>query len=283
MRELAVRKYLDALCVFFWAAASLLFATCTFTVYALLGYRITSTAVFTSMSLFNVLIHSINALPWVVTGLMEARVSLARLRAFLELPETMGAWADGTQAEKDAACAVGAALGWPDGRVRVDGSGAALREALFPEQHLPEARDAALAHRGSLSVPRQPGRPTGSSTASVTEFDPPPSTLARSATGARSSFAREVPGRDDAAFSRRRVAGFDLRLDVGEGAGVAAGAGAGAGIGPESHWWGGDVGIAPAVVARGASFTWAASLPSASLQNRAGEGFVGGVERDCGV
>lgn len=39
------------------------------------------------MALFNVLISPLNAFPWVINGLMEARVSVKRVQAYLNLPE----------------------------------------------------------------------------------------------------------------------------------------------------------------------------------------------------
>ena len=41
--------------------------------------------VFTSIALFNILIGPLNAFPWVINGLMEARVSLKRIQSFLSM------------------------------------------------------------------------------------------------------------------------------------------------------------------------------------------------------
>ena len=60
-----MEKYLDALCVYFWAATSILTSIITFTLYALLGYHLTADVVFTSLALFNVLIVPLNGFPWV--------------------------------------------------------------------------------------------------------------------------------------------------------------------------------------------------------------------------
>ena len=65
LQALSVEKYLDALCVYFWAATSILTSIITFTLYALLGYRLTADVVFTSLALFNVLIVPLNGFPWV--------------------------------------------------------------------------------------------------------------------------------------------------------------------------------------------------------------------------
>ncbi len=65
LQALTVEKYLDALCVYFWAATSILTSIITFTLYALLGYHLTADVVFTSLALFNVLIVPLNGFPWV--------------------------------------------------------------------------------------------------------------------------------------------------------------------------------------------------------------------------
>lgn len=43
---------------------------------------------FTSLSLFSILLGPLNAYPWVINGLVEAWVSLKRVQAFLNLEET---------------------------------------------------------------------------------------------------------------------------------------------------------------------------------------------------
>lgn len=70
LRGLAVRKYLDALCVYFWAATSLLFGVLTFGLLVALrgAAALTAPVAFTSLSLFNMLIAPLNAFPWVVNG-----------------------------------------------------------------------------------------------------------------------------------------------------------------------------------------------------------------------
>ncbi|KAL4856242.1 ABC transporter C family member 13 [Chlorella vulgaris] len=90
LAALAVRKYLDALCVYFWAATSLLFSLTTFGLFALLGQQLTPAIVFTSLALFNVLLAPINAFPWVINGVVEALVSVRRVSEFLQAPETTG-------------------------------------------------------------------------------------------------------------------------------------------------------------------------------------------------
>ena len=93
-REVAAltsRKYLDAACVYLWAATPVLVAVATFAaVVALDGggggggsSPLSAASVFTTLSLLNMLIFPMNALPWVVTGTLEAGVSLGRLARFL--------------------------------------------------------------------------------------------------------------------------------------------------------------------------------------------------------
>lgn len=93
--SLKSRKYLDAACVFFWAATPVLIAFATFaSVVASLPDRgerggdvsssyFTASSVFTTVSLLNLLVYPMNAFPWILTGVLEAWVSLGRLEAFL--------------------------------------------------------------------------------------------------------------------------------------------------------------------------------------------------------
>lgn len=83
LSALAVRKYLDALCVFFWATTTVIFSTLTFSLFAVSGKQLTAKTVFTSLAIFNVLLGPINAFPWVINGIVEALVSLKRVEAFL--------------------------------------------------------------------------------------------------------------------------------------------------------------------------------------------------------
>jgi ATP-binding cassette subfamily C (CFTR/MRP) protein 10 len=88
LHSLKGRKYLDALCVYFWATTPVLISILTFTTYVLIGNQLTAAKVFTSLALFNMLIGPLNAFPWVLNGLVEAWVSLKRVQGFLLLPET---------------------------------------------------------------------------------------------------------------------------------------------------------------------------------------------------
>ena len=80
-------KYLDALCVYFWATTPLIISCSTFTTYVLLGNHLTSAKVFTCLALFNMLIIPLNAFPWVLNGIIEALISLKRIQKFLNIQE----------------------------------------------------------------------------------------------------------------------------------------------------------------------------------------------------
>ncbi|XP_054720748.1 ATP-binding cassette sub-family C member 10-like [Uloborus diversus] len=86
MKYLKKRKYLDALCVYFWATTPVIMSYLTFTLFSALGYELTAARVFTSIALFHMLIMPLNAFPWVLNGLMEAWISLKRVNSFLQLP-----------------------------------------------------------------------------------------------------------------------------------------------------------------------------------------------------
>jgi ATP-binding cassette, subfamily C (CFTR/MRP), member 10 len=93
--SLKARKYLDAACVFFWAATPVLIAFATFaSVVASLpdrgvsggdvsSFYFTASSVFTTVSLLNLLVYPMNAFPWILTGVLEAWISLGRLESFL--------------------------------------------------------------------------------------------------------------------------------------------------------------------------------------------------------
>ncbi|KAK9831669.1 hypothetical protein WJX74_005261 [Apatococcus lobatus] len=92
LKALAVRKYMDAFCVYLWATTSLLFTLLTFGLFTLLGHQLTASAVFTSLALFNVLIAPLNSFPWVINGTVEGLVSVSRLQGLFSAPETKASW-----------------------------------------------------------------------------------------------------------------------------------------------------------------------------------------------
>ncbi|EZA61102.1 hypothetical protein DMN91_004524 [Ooceraea biroi] len=87
VKYLRSRKYLDALCVYFWATTPVIIAILTFGTYVLLGNELDAKTVFTSMALLNMLIGPLNAFPWVLNGLTEAWVSLKRIQRMMDLPD----------------------------------------------------------------------------------------------------------------------------------------------------------------------------------------------------
>ncbi|CAN0561034.1 unnamed protein product, partial [Ectocarpus sp. 12 AP-2014] len=82
-------KYVDAWCVFFWATTPTLVCLVTFaTLVVVRGegappLRVSS--VFAAVSLLQMLIHPMNAFPWVINGIVEAGVSKTRLEKLLFL------------------------------------------------------------------------------------------------------------------------------------------------------------------------------------------------------
>ncbi|XP_018411207.1 PREDICTED: multidrug resistance-associated protein 7 [Nanorana parkeri] len=87
LRSLRTIKLLDAVCVYLWAALPVLISIITFVTYVLLGNQLTAAKVFTALALVGMLILPLNSFPWVLNGILEAKVSLDRIQSFLELPD----------------------------------------------------------------------------------------------------------------------------------------------------------------------------------------------------
>ncbi|NXI42835.1 MRP7 protein, partial [Galbula dea] len=85
LQKLRAIKYLDALCVYLWAALPVVVSIVIFITYVLLGHQLTATKVFTALALVGMLIVPLNGFPWVLNGTLEAKVSLDRIQRFLEL------------------------------------------------------------------------------------------------------------------------------------------------------------------------------------------------------
>eukprot|EP01038_Epipyxis_sp_PR26KG_P008584 gene8584-11599_t len=79
VKYLSIRKYLDACCVFLWASTPVIVPFVTFMTTNFLGQKLSASEVLTSIALLNMLIFPMNAFPWIINGLMEARVSLKRV------------------------------------------------------------------------------------------------------------------------------------------------------------------------------------------------------------
>ncbi|CAG9799085.1 unnamed protein product [Chironomus riparius] len=82
---LSKRKYLDALCVYFWATTPVIMCLLTFGGLVIYGQKLTASVTYTSVALLNLLIGPLNAFPWVLNGLMEAYVSLKRVQELINL------------------------------------------------------------------------------------------------------------------------------------------------------------------------------------------------------
>lgn len=82
---LAKRKYLDALCVYFWATTPVLMCFLTFGVSVLMGNPLVAATTYTSVALLNMLIGPLNAFPWVLNGLIEAWVSIKRVQELIDV------------------------------------------------------------------------------------------------------------------------------------------------------------------------------------------------------
>ncbi|XP_039574916.1 ATP-binding cassette sub-family C member 10 isoform X1 [Passer montanus] len=85
LQKLRTISYLDALCVYMWAALPVVVSIAIFVTYVLLGHQLTATKVFTALALVGMLILPLNAFPWVLNGILEAKVSLDRIQQFFEL------------------------------------------------------------------------------------------------------------------------------------------------------------------------------------------------------
>ncbi|KAJ8284525.1 hypothetical protein COCON_G00033750 [Conger conger] len=85
LSHLKTIKYLDAVCVYTWAALPVIVSILTFITYVLLGHKLTAAKVFTALALVGMLILPLNSFPWVLNGIIEAMVSLDRIQCFLRL------------------------------------------------------------------------------------------------------------------------------------------------------------------------------------------------------
>lgn len=85
IKALSKQKYLDALCVFFWAITPTIIKLLTFGTAVVLGQSLTAATAFASVALLNMLIGPLNAFPWVFNGLVEAYVSLKRIQSYLDV------------------------------------------------------------------------------------------------------------------------------------------------------------------------------------------------------
>lgn len=85
MAALTKQKYLDALCVFFWAITPTIIKLLTFATSTVVGQPLTAATAFASVALLNMLIGPLNAFPWFMNGLVEAYVSLKRVQSYIDV------------------------------------------------------------------------------------------------------------------------------------------------------------------------------------------------------
>lgn len=85
MTALSKQKYLDALCVFFWAITPTIIKLLTFATSTVVGQPLTAATAFASVALLNMLIGPLNAFPWFLNGLVEAYVSLKRVQSYIDV------------------------------------------------------------------------------------------------------------------------------------------------------------------------------------------------------
>lgn len=86
LKYLSKRKYLDAMCVYFWATTPVLMCLLTFGMSVLMGNPLIASTTYTSVALLYMLIGPLNAFPWVLNGLIEAWVSLRRVQELMDVP-----------------------------------------------------------------------------------------------------------------------------------------------------------------------------------------------------
>ncbi|KAN0041553.1 hypothetical protein ACTFIV_004095 [Dictyostelium citrinum] len=76
-------KYIQGFSLLLWSMSPVFVSVSTFTVYIMTGNVLSATQAFPALSLFNVMQFPINMLPSVVSSIIEASVSIARLQKFL--------------------------------------------------------------------------------------------------------------------------------------------------------------------------------------------------------
>uniref|UniRef100_A0A8D3BHY2 ATP-binding cassette sub-family C member 10 n=1 Tax=Scophthalmus maximus TaxID=52904 RepID=A0A8D3BHY2_SCOMX len=85
LSHLRAIKYLDAMCVYTWAALPVVISILTFVTFVMLGHQLTAAKVFTTLALVGMLIIPLNSFPWVLNGILESKVSLERIQRFFSL------------------------------------------------------------------------------------------------------------------------------------------------------------------------------------------------------
>lgn len=81
--------YLNALVIYLWATTPLLMSLLTFGTSVLTGHQLTAATTFTSVALLNMLMAPLNIVPWALSGLTDAWVSLRRIQELLDVSDNM--------------------------------------------------------------------------------------------------------------------------------------------------------------------------------------------------
>ena len=83
IRDLRKAAYLTSIVMFMWMSTPLFVSIITFTAYTLAGHPLSPTTAFTSLALFNILRFPLNMLPSIISSIINAVISLKRLRIYL--------------------------------------------------------------------------------------------------------------------------------------------------------------------------------------------------------
>uniref|UniRef100_A0AAY4BSE5 Multidrug resistance-associated protein 1 n=1 Tax=Denticeps clupeoides TaxID=299321 RepID=A0AAY4BSE5_9TELE len=155
LRVLKKTAYLGAVSTFTWVCAPFLVALSTFAVYVMVDEKnvLDAQKAFVSLALFNILRFPLNMLPMVISSMVQASVSMKRLRVFLsheELDE------DNVNRKAIAGCEINVLI--PEGSLvavvgHVGSGKSSLLSALLGEMH---KQDGAVSIKGSVAyVPQQ--------------------------------------------------------------------------------------------------------------------------------
>ncbi|KYR03153.1 ABC transporter C family protein [Tieghemostelium lacteum] len=87
LKVMTIIKYIQGIGLILWSMSPIFVSISTFTVFILSGNTLTAAIAFPCLSLFNVMQFPINMLPSVISGIIEASVSVQRLQKFLLKPD----------------------------------------------------------------------------------------------------------------------------------------------------------------------------------------------------
>ncbi|XP_021346979.1 multidrug resistance-associated protein 7-like [Mizuhopecten yessoensis] len=81
------KKVIGAITGYLWTLTPIFMTVLTFSSYIMMGNTLTAAKMFASLALFLKLLGSLNHLPWVFNGIMEAVISLERIEKFVALED----------------------------------------------------------------------------------------------------------------------------------------------------------------------------------------------------